>query len=176
MFFSVGAMQGETEAHNRLFAEAFALARSVAQVFIESNRTLAVAESCTGGLISNLITDVPGSSRFFVGGLCTYSVKAKTVVLGVEADLIEQYGVVSAEVAVQMASGVRRILGSDVGLATTGLAGPATGEEKLPVGTVFIGIASGKATKSVHFQFEGSRVLVKLLAARAALELILRCC
>jgi len=149
------------------------LAEEIAQLFVSRCLTLAVAESCTGGLISHSLTNLPGSSRFFLAGLCVYSIDAKVNVLGVPRELIQRQGVVSAEVAEAMADRVRLLCGSNVGLATTGYAGPATGVEKLPVGTVFIAMSTEKTSPTHEFHYKGDRLGVKLAAAIDALRLLL---
>jgi len=117
---------------------------------------------------------VPGSSRFFLAGLCAYSVEAKVNVLGVPRELIRRHSAVSPEVAESMAERAMQLCGSDVGLGTTGLAGPATGAEKLAVGTVFIATATKTATVAHRFHYRSDRIGTKLAAAIDALRLLLR--
>lgn len=116
-------------------------AQNVVQCLIEKNLSLSTAESCTGGLLSSAITSVPGSSTVFGCGIVSYSVEVKEDVLGVPADIIERYGVVSAETAKAMAERVMKISKSDISVGITGLAGPAGKDDPLPVGTVYIAIA-----------------------------------
>ncbi|HUT02549.1 MAG TPA: CinA family protein [bacterium] len=156
----------------KLELEIARLAEEIAQLFVSRQLTLAVAESCTGGLIAHSLTNVPGSSRFFLAGLCVYGVEAKVNVLGVPRELIQRHSVVSPEVAKRMAERVMQLCGSDVGLGTTGLAGPATGTEKLEVGTVFIATATKTATVAHRFHYHSDRVGTKLSAAIDALCLI----
>ena len=115
-----------------------ALAEQVVRTLRERGLTVAVAESCTGGLIGHLLTDVPGSSAVFPGGIVAYANTPKRDLLGVTEALLRTHGAVSAEVAAAMAEGVRRILRTDIGLAVTGIAGPTGGSAEKPIGTVFI--------------------------------------
>jgi nicotinamide-nucleotide amidase len=160
--------------YTQLEREAAGLAEEVARLFVANGRTLAVAESCTGGLIAHTLTNVAGASKFFLAGLCVYSPEAKVTVLGVPRDLIDKHGVVSAATAEEMARRVRLLCGSNVGLATTGYAGPATGEEQLPVGTVFIAASTNETTVSHEFHYDTDRLGVKLAAAIDALRLVLQ--
>jgi nicotinamide-nucleotide amidase len=132
--------------------------------------TIAVAESCTGGLLASRLTDVPGSSDYFDRGVVCYSNESKTDLLGVPADLIRNVGAVSEPVAVGMASGVRDRAGTHVGVGVTGIAGPGGGSEEKPVGTVSIVI--GRQVKARTFQFMGNRELVKFQAAQSALNMV----
>jgi nicotinamide-nucleotide amidase len=140
--------------------------------------TLAVAESCTGGLVAERITRIPGSSRAFVGGAVTYSNELKTTFAGVNANLIEQHGAVSPEVAKAMADGIRKKTGASIGLSITGIAGPSGGTEEKPVGLVYIAIANGKEIevqqKNFGFGTQNTRERVRTLSAQAALDLVRR--
>jgi len=129
-----------------------AIDEKIAKLLRESGLTLSVAESCSGGLIAKRITDIPGSSAYFLLGAVTYSNDSKELVLGVPAGLIEKYGAVSSEVALAMAEGVRKISGSDLAIATTGIAGPDGGSPEKPVGTVFIAIDSPDGCKTFLHQ------------------------
>jgi len=131
-----------------------------------SGQTLSVAESCTGGMISHLITSVPGSSAYYLGSVTSYAVAVKEKVLGVPGETVEKYGVVSSEVAAAMAEGVRRVTGCDYSVATTGLAGP-DGDAFHPVGTVWIGVAGPKGTKTqeCHFRNDRKRNIERFSAA-----------
>lgn len=146
----------------------------VGQMFLERGRTLAVAESCTGGLIGARLTDVPGSSAYFVEGVVSYSNEAKIRTLSVPAETIEQFGAVSAETAEAMAAGMRSRAGSDYAISVTGIAGPAGGSEGKPVGTVFIGFADESGTKSIKLLLPGDRYLVRWRSSQAALDYIRR--
>ena len=134
--------------------------------------TLAVAESCTGGLISNLITNIGGSSDYFKAGIVAYSNRIKQIFLGVSAKSIQKYGVVSKEVALEMAKGVRRLAKTDIGIGVTGIAGPAGGSAKKPIGLVYIALVTGKNRIVKEFRFKGPRKQIKLKASQAALNLI----
>ncbi len=153
--------------------------RSLEQVLVETltarNATIATAESCTGGCIANLLTNVPGSSRVFLAGYVTYANSAKTAALGVDAALIAEHGAVSEPVARQMAIGALRASGADFALATTGIAGPDGGSEIKPVGTVFIALAvrGGEAVVQRH-HFKTDRETFKHRTAQTALDLLLR--
>jgi nicotinamide-nucleotide amidase len=136
--------------------------------------TLAVAESCTGGLVAERITEVPGSSKYFLEGVVTYSNAAKTRLLGVDPKLIAARGAVSAEVAEAMARGVRERAGSDFGIGITGIAGPDGGNAEKPVGTVYIGLSSDVHTEHRRFIFPGDRHLIRWRASQAALDLLRR--
>ncbi len=136
--------------------------------------TLAVAESCTGGLLGSRITDVPGSSDYFAGGVIAYSNRAKESVLGVPADLLARHGAVSREVALAMARGARRLLGADVALSTTGIAGPTGGTPEKPVGLVYVALAAGDREECERHVWPGDRVENKRLSAEAALSLLKR--
>ncbi len=136
--------------------------------------TLATAESCTGGLIAQRITEVPGSSTYFKEGIVAYSNEAKVRLLGVPADLIGEYGAVSAPVAEAMAEGVRLRAETDFGIAVTGIAGPGGGDEAKPVGLVFIALADDAHTEHRKLMLPGDRQLVRWRAAQAALDLLRR--
>lgn len=132
--------------------------------------TLSIAESCTGGLINDRITDVPGSSDYYEGGMVTYSNDSKTKYLGVPSSDIKQYGAVSPQVAKKMAQGVRKAFGTTFGLSTTGVAGPTGGTEEKPVGLVFIGVSNGKKTWVIKLNLKGSRREIKEKATEKALQ------
>jgi nicotinamide-nucleotide amidase len=136
--------------------------------------TIAVAESCTGGLIAHRLTNVSGSSAYFERGVVTYSDASKTELLGVPAETIGTHGAVSRETAELMASGIRKTARTAIGLSTTGIAGPAGGTPSKPVGTVWIGIADGRGTLALKFNFGEGRARVKERASQAALELVRR--
>lgn len=140
----------------------------------EHGLSIATAESATGGLIGHRLTGISGSSDYFVGGVVAYANRVKTDVLGVGADVIQSQGAVSEEVAVQMARGVRRTLDTDVGVATTGIAGPTGGTPEKPVGTVWLGYADADGDRAVQRHFVEDRALNKELFASAALDLVRR--
>jgi nicotinamide-nucleotide amidase len=132
------------------------LETTVGELLKAAGKTLSAAESCTGGEIAHLITSVPGSSAYFLGSVTSYAVSVKEKVLGVSPAIIREKGVVSSEVAAAMAEGVRRVTGSDYAVSTTGLAGPA-GDEFNPVGTVWIGVAGPKGTRTIRYCYKNDR-------------------
>lgn len=136
--------------------------------------TIAVAESCSGGLVGHRLSDVPGSSAYFLADVVAYSNAVKQSVLGVSKDSLERHGAVSGEVAEEMARGVRRLVGATIGLATTGIAGPDGGTPDKPVGTVWIAIDSDSGTRSHRYQLWGTRDWVKLLTSQIALDWVRR--
>lgn len=136
--------------------------------------TLSVAESCTGGLLAGRITEVPGSSDYFVGGFLTYSNDLKVKLLGVPQALIDQHGAVSEPVAQAMAAGARERTGSTFALSVTGIAGPSGGTEAVPVGTVCIGLAHPGGAEARRFRFLGDRARVRAVAVQTALDLLRR--
>ena len=147
------------------------LESAIGAIFRGSGKTISVAESCTGGKISSLITSVPGSSEYYLGSVTSYAIPIKERILGVPEAVINEYGVVSSEVAAAMAEGVRKVTGSDYAVATTGLAGPG-GDERNPVGTVWIGVAGPKGTKTVTKIYKNDRKRnIERFAAAALNEL-----
>ncbi|EJN60608.1 CinA family protein [Halogranum rubrum] len=146
----------------------------------DSDATIATAESCTGGLVGSLLTDVAGSSDYFDRSLVTYSYDAKRAQLAVSRESLDDHGAVSEPVAREMAQGVRDVADTTWGVATTGIAGPSGGTPEKPVGTVYVGVAyageweSGESFSQVErYEFDGSRVEVKAKIARQALEDVL---
>lgn len=138
------------------------------------HKTLAVAESCTGGLLSERLTRVPGSSNYFLGGVVCYSNELKTRLAGVPTNLIEENGAVSKPIAIALAEGVRRNTGASIGLGITGIAGPGGGAAEKPVGLVFIALADERGAQVREFRFPGDRERVRNLSTTAALEMIRR--
>jgi nicotinamide-nucleotide amidase len=137
----------------------------------ERHLTLAVAESCTGGLIGHRLTDVPGSSEYFLLGIVAYSNEAKQQLLGVSPETLAAHGAVSTATAEEMARGVRRAAGADLGLSTTGIAGPGGGTAEKPVGTVCVGLAWEGGVWSHRYQLgERERGWIKARTAETALE------
>jgi nicotinamide-nucleotide amidase len=136
--------------------------------------TIAVAESCSGGLLLSRLTDVPGSSVYVLGGVVAYSNQAKTAFADVPADLIAEHGAVSEAVASAMAEGIRRRTGAAIGVGVTGIAGPGGGTPRKPVGTVALAAASPTATVVRTFQFHGSRAQIKHAATQTALDMVRR--
>jgi nicotinamide-nucleotide amidase len=146
----------------------------VGMYLVMKQRTVSVAESCTGGLVSERLTRIPGSSNFFLGGVVCYSNELKTALAGVPPQLIETHGAVSGPVAQALAEGIRRRAGAFFGVSITGIAGPGGGSPEKPVGTVFIALADGQSTVVREFRFPGDRERIRLWASQAALELIRR--
>lgn len=146
----------------------------VAELFCRSGLKLSLAESCTGGMIAQRVTAVPGSSAWFLEGAVTYSNAAKVRQLGVSKELLEKHGAVSSEVAEAMALGIRSRSGSDLSLAVTGIAGPDGGTEEKPVGTVFISLAYPGGNRTERFRFFGSRDNIRVLTAWTALDWLRR--
>ncbi|UCG68879.1 MAG: nicotinamide-nucleotide amidohydrolase family protein [Thermoplasmata archaeon] len=149
------------------------LEKVVGDVLRDKKLRIAVAESCTGGLISHRITNIPGSSDYFDRGVIVYSNASKTQMLSVPKLIIESFGAVSYETAKAMAEGVKKTGGSDLGLAVTGIAGPGGGTPSKPVVLVFIGLASDKPTVVREFRFTGARGEIKDQASKEALKLVL---
>jgi competence/damage-inducible protein CinA-like protein len=146
----------------------------VGRLLKDRGLTIAVAESCTGGLISSRITDISGSSAYFERAMVTYSNGAKVEQLGIDEELIIKYGAVSLEVARLMAEGIRSVSGTDIGLAVTGIMGPGGSMENKPVGLVYIGICDEKLCTAKEFKFGDNRLLNKDRTSQAALEMLRR--
>ena len=148
------------------------LAEVVGQKLAQQKKTIAVAESCTGGCLAKLLTDIPGASRYFTHGWVTYSNSAKTSELGVPAYLIEKQGAVSEQVAEAMVQGARKKAGTTFAIGITGIAGPAGGSEQKPVGLVYISIDSDNGCETKHFIFPHDRDSIRLRAAQTALNML----
>jgi nicotinamide-nucleotide amidase len=146
----------------------------VARVLTENRATVAVAESCTGGLVAEHLTNVPGSSSYFLGGVVCYSNELKTSFVGVPAELIEAKGAVSSEVALALADGIRKRTGATLGIGITGIAGPGGGTPEKPVGLVHIGIADERGARERSTQFPGDRERIRIYATYAALDTVRR--
>ncbi len=146
----------------------------VGMYLVMKQKTVSVAESCTGGLLSERLTRIAGSSNYFLGGAVCYSNELKTTLAGVPAHLIEKHGAVSQPVAQALAEGIRRRVGASFGVAITGIAGPGGGSAEKPVGTVFVAIADGQSTTVREFRFPGDRERIRFWASQVALELIRR--
>ena len=146
----------------------------VGERLIEKEKTLSVAESCTGGLIGNRLTDVAGSSRYFRGGIISYGNQAKMDMLRVSAQTLADHGAVSAKTATEMAVGVRSCMHADLGLAVTGIAGPDGGSRDKPVGTVHIALSTQKGTFTEKYCFWGKRKQIKRNSATMALGWVRR--
>lgn len=144
----------------------------VAHELLQHNATIAAAESCTGGLLAERLTTIPGSSAYFLGGVVCYSNELKTAWAGVPSELIAAKGAVSPEVAVALAQGIRRAVGSTLGVGITGIAGPGGGSEEKPVGTVHIAVASPTGVRERAVRFIGDRDMVRMQASQAALDMV----
>lgn len=159
----------------RIFSEdGRELPEVVAHLLRDRGRTLAAAESCTGGLLSARLTDVPGASAFLDRSFVTYSNRAKVEELGVDAALVEGVGAVSEEVAAAMAAGARRVAGTDIGVAITGIAGPDGGTPEKPVGLVYVALDGAAGTRVRRAVFPGGRERVRYQATQVALEMLRR--
>jgi len=146
--------------------------KKLSQLFKEQTKSIAVAESCTGGLLSKVLTDTPGSSQYFKLGIVAYSNQAKRKLLSVSPKILRKYGAVSAQTAAQMATAVRKIAGVDIGLGITGIAGPSGGSKNKPVGTVFLALDTKKNGICLKYSFKGKREIIRKNAANLALNLI----
>lgn len=146
----------------------------IGKILTEKKLKLAVAESCTGGLICNRITNVPGSSNYFERGVVSYSNEAKIQILGVSPETIQKFGAVSEQTAIEMARGVRKISGADIGISTTGIMGPTGATETKPIGLVYIGYSDGEKEFAKQYNFADNRVRNKERTSQAALELLWR--
>lgn len=147
------------------------LSRDLGVILAEARLSIAVAESCTGGLVGALITDQPGSSRYFKGGVIAYSDEVKRIELGVPAALLKAAGAVSREVAEAMAEGARSRLGTSLAVAVTGIAGPGADDSRKPVGLTFIAVTSDRGTSSREFRFSGGRAANRRQAVVEALRM-----
>ncbi|MGZ7032241.1 MAG: nicotinamide-nucleotide amidohydrolase family protein, partial [Thermoanaerobaculia bacterium] len=150
------------------------LESSIGDLLASRSETLSTAESCTGGLFSSRVTDVSGSSRYFMGGAICYTGDAKIAMADVDPELIRQHGEVSQEVAIAMAEGVRRRFNTTYGVGITGIAGPSGGSEAKPVGTVHIAVADAQRHEHRKFYWPGTRSHVKWFSTQSALDLLRR--
>ncbi len=146
----------------------------VGHTLLKKGLTISVAESCTGGLIGHRLTDVPGSSAYFMGGVVVYNNRSKIDFLQVKPDTLEKHGAVSDAVVRQMAGEIKNLMKTDLGLAVTGIAGPDGGSPEKPVGTVYIGLAAGKEIYAAKYLFPGDRKRVKVNTSMMALDWIRR--
>lgn len=134
---------------------------------------LAVAESCTGGLIGHLITNAPGSSDYFMGSVASYADKVKIHIIGVRPETLEKFGAVSRETVLEMAHGARLALNADLGLSVSGIAGPGGGTTEKPIGTVWIGLSAQDMNNAWCYHWDGDRIEVKEQTAQQALKLLI---
>ena len=151
-----------------------ALEEVVARILNENRATVAVAESCTGGMLAERLTNVPGSSSYFLGGVICYSNDLKTTLVGVPQSLIESKGAVSSEVALALADGIRKRTGATLGLGVTGVAGPGGGTPEKPVGLVHIGLADEHGPRERAYRFPGDRERIRQFASQSALDAVRR--
>ena len=149
------------------------LARRLQERCLAAGLTVAAAESCTGGLVTHVLTEVPGSSAYLLGGVVSYADRAKTELLGVDPDHLAAHGAVSAQVARAMANGVRQRFGADLGVAVTGIAGPDGGSDAKPVGLTYVAVADEAGVEVRRLLWAGERSANKRDSAGAALELLL---
>jgi PncC family amidohydrolase len=143
------------------------------QLLRERVLKLATAESCTGGLIADRITNIPGSSEYFLGGIVAYAYEAKVKLLGVSWDTLQKYGAVSREIVIEMARGARTALEADLAVSVSGIAGPGGGLPDKPVGTTWVGLSTAVGDWARKFVWQGDRLQNKALSAEAALQLVL---
>jgi PncC family amidohydrolase len=148
------------------------LEEQIGELLRRKGLRLAVAESCTGGLVGHLITNIPGSSTYYMGSITAYAYEAKVRLLGVRWETLEKFGAVSEETVLEMAVGVRRALAADIGVSISGIAGPGGGAPEKPVGLVWIGLSAAGVDDAWRFQFQGDRLAVKTQSAQAALQLL----
>jgi len=146
--------------------------QKIADLLINSKKTLSIAESCTGGLLSNRLTNIAGSSNFLKLALIAYSNDAKTKILKVPPSTLHKHGAVSSQTAIAMAKGARKIFKTDFGIGITGIAGPTGGTKTKPVGLVYIAVCTNVETLCLEYQFRGTRLSIKSQAATQALRLL----
>lgn len=149
------------------------LEKEVGELLKELGLTLAVAESCTGGLLAHRLTNIPGSSNYFIGGVVAYANRVKASLLKVSEETLRTVGAVSEETALQMARGVRELLGTDIGIGITGIAGPGGGTPTKPVGLVYVALSAPDYEECRQFKWEGHRIQNKRLSTDAAMEMLL---
>jgi PncC family amidohydrolase len=143
------------------------------EALIKRGWSIAFAESCTGGLIGHRMTNVPGSSEYYLGSVTAYANNAKVTLLNVSPYTIEQFGAVSEETVLEMATGIRSVLVTDIGVSVSGIAGPGGGSAEKPVGLVWIGMATSEVSSAQKFIFSGERAAVKEQAANEAMQMAL---
>ncbi len=148
------------------------LEKQVGDLLSRLGLTLATAESCTGGLLAHRLTNVSGSSGYFVGGVVAYAYEAKEALLGVRHETLVRHGAVSEQVALEMARGVRQRLGTDLGVSVTGIAGPSGGTPEKPVGLTYIALAGPQCQRCERYVWQGERLENKTSSAEAAIQLL----
>lgn len=167
-------MNNRSRASKRYKKAGQTLEVQLAVLLLRNRMTVAVAESCTGGLICHRITSVPGSSAFFLGGIVAYSNEVKIKHLRVDKKLLQKYGAVDCRIAQMMAVGIQRKMKSDIGVGVTGIAGPGGGTSHKPVGLVYIAVAMGNKCNTVECRFKGDRSMIKELTSTKALEMTIQ--
>lgn len=150
------------------------LSRAIGRRLVRRKITVSVCESCTGGMFGSIITRIPGSSKYFSGGVIAYSNDVKKKIVGVKTETLRKYGAVSAEVAKEMARGIQEKLKSDIGIGITGIAGPLGSSKKKPVGLVYIGLSYKKKLFVEKFLLKGNRDQIRKKSCREALMLLCR--
>jgi len=148
------------------------LAKKLGRLLLEKNLSLSICESCTGGMLGSIITEIPGSSKYFKGGVIAYSNEIKNKIIGVKMETLKNFGAVSSQTAKEMAHNVKKITGSDIGISITGIAGPGGGTKTKPVGLVYIGVATGKKVRVKKNIFSGNRQQIRKKACANALRLV----
>jgi PncC family amidohydrolase len=146
---------------------------TLGSLLCQKKLTLAVAESCTGGLVSDRITNIPGSSQYFMGGIVAYAYEAKVKLLGVSWDTLKAYGAVSRPVVLEMARGARQVLETDLAVSVSGIAGPGGETDEKPVGTTWIGLSTPEGEWARGFCWKGNRIENKAASAEAVLRIVL---
>ena len=165
--------QAQPERPGESLAGLVELAQRVGDLSRSASKTIALGESCTGGLVGHLITEVPGASAYLRGGVVAYSDAAKASLLDVPPATLKEHGAVSAQVAIAMAGGARARFGADVGVAVTGISGPSGGSAQKPVGLTYVAIADASGSEVRRFQWQGERSGNKIASARAVLDLLI---
>ncbi len=150
------------------------LSRDIGSTLVKKKLTLSVCESCTGGMLGSIVTQVTGSSKYFLGGVIAYSNEIKRKIVGVRSETLKKYGAVSAEVAREMAQAVRKKFRSDIGIGITGIAGPSGGSKEKPVGLVYISLSYKKIVFIKRLLFKGNRDQIRRKACNEALMLLSR--
>jgi len=145
----------------------------LAELLAKQQFRLVTAESCTGGLLADRLTDIPGSSSYFIGGVVAYAYEAKVALLGVSWDTLNTKGAVSKETVLEMARGVRRVLSGEIAVSVSGIAGPGGGTPEKPVGTTWIGLVTPNGEWTRQFVWDGDRAKNKALSADAALQFVI---
>ena len=158
--------------YNPNITNSMRLEQKVFKNFTQKSKTLAIAESCTGGLVGNRLTNIPGASAFFLLGIIAYDYAAKTKLLKVPSAILKKHGAVSQQVASRMAEGVRKILKTDYGLGITGIAGPGGATKTKPVGLVFIALSTKQKTIVKKCLFKGTRLSIKNQSCKTALKML----